>query len=514
MPKLNQPESLEKLCLKNTAEWVRNVGKNLIPVVAKLSATEHKSANIELNRIVEIVRDCFERYVPFTLYQNLTDQVVKAIAELVKYYQTTETIFQINIAVRLSEALISRKQRIIDFEKFPKMIRSTLYDQMSEMDGLEYLNMGSVSGGWKTFENEQLVMNGLSDMRNLRKLTLSYDCTDRILRLLARNCLKLEYLDIRESKNINNESVYLIQDLKMLQYLQVFRTNVTMEGVIFFLLNLPELTDIGRYDELACCLECIDDYHPAHGNFALKQFTSNCCTTKQMKILCEKCPNIESVSLFYNVLFLDLLTIVGLNKLSKLKLQSCDFFSDHVKSVLEVKGCNITFLNLEHVDEIDMNALMYISEFCPDLKTLILCNCVMLDSTSNNQRHLIPPFMNLENFTLVGNCNFKQIEFILCNAYKIKFIHFGTHISTDDMLFEKIFLHNALEYLEELQILHSDYLTIKTAYDLIKNCNNLTKLFELENWLNVTPLKLDELKEYIKQHNLDVDLTSYRKQVT
>jgi hypothetical protein len=309
--------------------------------------------------------------------------------------------------------------------------------------------------------------------------------------------------------------VYIIQDLKKLKYLQVFKTGVTMEGVINILLHLPELLDIGRYDEIARCLEYIDEYHPTYGNFALKQFTSNFCTTKQIRILCEKCPNIESISLFHNVLLLDLMTLIGLNKLSKLKLLSCDFFSDQVKSVLEVKGCNITYLNLEHADEIDMNALIYISQFCPDLKTLILCNCIMMESTSlSYQRFQVPPFMNLENLTLVGNCDFKQIEFIMYNAYKIKFIHFGTQIPTDDALFERIFLRNQLEYLEELRILHSDYLTIKTAYNLINNCKNLSKLYELESWISVMPLQLDELKDYIKQRNLAVDLTSYRKFVT
>jgi hypothetical protein len=206
------------------------------------------------------------------------------------------------------------------------------------------------------------------------------------------------------------------------------------------------------------------------------------------------------------------MSLIGLNKLSKLKLQSCDFFSDQVKSVLEVKGCNITYLNLEHADEIDLNALVYISQFCPDLNTLILCNCVMLESTSlSYRRYQVPPFMNLENLTLVGHCSFNHIQFILCNAYKIKFIHFGTQIPTDDMLFEKIFLHNQLEYLEEMRILRSDYLTIKTAYNLINNCKKLSKLYELGSWISVMPLQLDELKDYIKQRNLNVDLTSYQK---
>jgi hypothetical protein len=33
--------------------------------------------------------------------------------------------------------------------------------------------------------------------------------------------------------------------------------------------------------------------------------------------------------------------------------------ADQIRSVLKVEGCNLTTLNLVHVDEIDMNTLIY-----------------------------------------------------------------------------------------------------------------------------------------------------------
>lgn len=207
------------------------------------------------------------------------------------------------------------------------------------------------------------------------------------------------------------------------------------------------------------------------------------------------------------------MTVIGLNQLTKLKLLSCDFFADQIRDVLQVKGCNLTSLNLEHVDEIDMNALIYISQFCPDLKKLVLCNCNLMQSTSI-RRYKLPPFMNLESLTLIGECSIQHLEYLLCNAHRLKFIHFGTQIITNDELFEKVFLRNELSQLEEIRILYSDYLTKKTAYALVNNCTSLQKLFEIESWLNVMPWEFDELKRYIKEKNFDVDLTSYRKFVT
>lgn len=521
MPKFRQPAKLETLATKQSAVWLCNVGANMIELIKDM--TDAKKASIDSDKVVEIAHDLFERFVPYYLYKPLSIEVIKGITNLVAKCKETmdfrtdmaKFLGRIQIAIHLAEALISTKLRVLDFEETPKMIRTIFYTNLKNMNGLEYLNLGSLSAGWETMKMEYLILDGLQGMNNLQHLSLNYDCTDKILMTLAEHCPKLVSLDITNSKNIENKSIDILVDLKHLKVLQLYRTSVTMEGYINILLHLPELLDVGRYDQLGRCLEFIDDYHPTYKNFKLANFASNFATTKQIQILCECCPNIRAISLFHNILLLDLMTLIGLNNLCRLKLLSCDFFADQIKTVLEVKGCNITHLDLEHVDEIDMNALIYISQFCPDLKSLTMCNCNLIDSTSIScQRLQVPPFMNLEHLTLIGDCSIKHIEFILCNAFRIKFIHFGTQVPTNDGLFEKIFLRNELLFLEELRILHSDFVTIKTAYDLVDNCVNLQKLYELDCWLGIIPGDLDKLKRYIKEKNYDVDLTSFRNFVT
>lgn len=477
MPKRQQPKSLESLALKRSSDWLCLAGENLLPQVAKDAKVDTSVAVDQLKCLIEIAHGMFERFVPFYLYKPLMDEVIKGIVRLVdKCKEAIEFkanmgrfLAQVNIALSLLKSLISVKLRVIDFDEMPKMLRSAFYTQLSEMRGLHWLSLGSVSGGWKTMDMEQLLVNGLRNMKSLRHLCLNYDCTDNVLRTLVKNCPELISLDITNSKNINNSSIDILVDLKKLRCIQLYRTSVGMEGFINILLHLPELRDIGRYEELGRCLEYIDNYHPTYGSFKLENFVSIQATTKQIQILCDKCPFVESISLFHNVLLLDLMSVIGLNQLSNLKLLSCDFFADQIRDVLQIKGCNLTTLNLEHVDEIDMNALIYISQFCPDLKTLILCNCNLIQSTSIRQ-HKLPPFMNLENLTLIGECSFPHLEFILSNAYRLKFIHLGTQIVTNDAFFEKIFLRNELSYLEEIRILHSDDLTVATAYAFINNC--------------------------------------------
>jgi ribonucleases P/MRP protein subunit RPP40 len=521
MPRVRQPKRLETLALKKSSEWLCLMGERLIPRVVRESKIDNKVAVERLQTVIEVAHDLFERYVPFYLYKPLSDEVIRGISRMIEKCKDAiefkanmaKFLAQVNVALSLAQALISVKLRIVDFDEMPKMIRSAFYSQLTKMPGIEWLSLGSVSGGWKTMDMEYLLVDGLSNMTHLMHLCLNYDCTDNVLKTLVKTCPRLMSLDITNSKNINNASVDILVDLKNLRSIQLYRTSVSMEGFINILLHLPDLRDIGRYDELGRCFEYIDDYYPTYGNFRLESFVSVQATTKQIQILCEKCPNIEAISLFHNVLLLDLMAVIGLNRLAKLKLLSCDFFADQIRDVLEVKGCNLTMLSLEHVEQIDMNALVYISQFCPDLKTLVLTNCNLILSTSI-RRWKLPPFMNLQNLTLIGECSPQHLEFILCNAHKLKFIHFGMQIVTNDELFEKVFLSNELNQLEEIRILHSDFLTIKTAYALVNNCVNLQKLFEIECWLNVTPWEFEELKRYVKEKNFDVDLTSFRRFVT
>lgn len=541
MGKLKQPKTLEALSIEASARWLYNTGLRLINDCNVVKPYRHdieddenddddedlRSANWKtlekLQLVISIAHDYFEKCVPFYLFRTLQDEVIKSLTKLIGLCKAgiefkanmAKFHLQVSIAVRLAESLVSVKMQSIDFDELPKMIRSAFYVHLPRMKNLEFLRLGSVTGGWKTFEMEERLAESLKCMRNLTHLCLNYDCTDKILRALVRNCPKLISLDITNSKYVTNSSVEIIEQMKGLKIIQFYRTGVSMEGYINLLLHLPVLVDIGRYDELGKCLEFIDEYHPTYGNFKLEHFSSNHATTRQLQILCEKFPNLTSISLFHNILFLDLMTVVGMNMLSKLKLRSCDFFSDRIRDLLQVKGCNITTLVLEHVEQIDMNALIYISQYCPELDTLVICNCNLIQSTSISFRYFqLPPFMSLKYLTLIGTCNHQHVEHILSNAHKLIFVHLGSQIPTTDALFVKIFMKNELAFLQELRINHSDDLTIKTAFALVDNCASLQKLNELESWTQVLPHQLDELKRYVKEKNFDVDLTSFRNFVT
>lgn len=478
----------------------------------------------ELNRErIGILHTLFEYNVPWYLFDKLRIYLFNEIPKMVerikerRSIKTSQAEFmsQVNVAISLIETIIGPHLTYCNFEETPKLLQQTFYVRLKDLKGLEFLNLGSLTGGWKTLDMEPTITDGLENMPNLQYLSLNYDCTDTLLLKLIETCPRLIALDVSSSKSITNDSVNLIIRLKKLRYINLHRTSVTLDGYIKLLLNLKKLEDIGRFDEIGRCLEYIVDNYVDFKGFALRKFCSRYVTTRFLQIISEYCPEMQFVSIFFNMLICDLSALIGINNLSILHLLSCDFFSDNIRDVLAVKGCNITHLHLEHVDQIDMNALMYISQYCPDLKIFTIYNCEMIESTSMYlQKPSIPPFMNLERLTVVAQCDYRHLEFLWSTCLRIKSIKCGMMVPTSDQLFEHILSRNPMEHLEELSILKSNGLTIAMAYKLAEICPKLAYLNELDGWNLIKDDELQLFKTFIKTNNLDLNLESKRFQNT
>ncbi|XP_001849814.2 uncharacterized protein LOC6040420 [Culex quinquefasciatus] len=523
---LGQPARLEDMALKRSATWLCVIAENLMPIMLHMSKSrgteEHEGQKI-LKQIVSDLRDDYDHCVPAHLFDEFGRELIEQIKDLIERVKRAldvrasmaKFLAQVNVAIAMSDILLSRKLRSLKIDDMPKMMRHVFYSRMSDMKGLRYLSLGSMTGGWKTFDMQETIMKGMVTMKNLTGLTLNYDCTDTILQGLAKFCPNLEYVDISNSKYITNDSIEHLVKLKNLKVALLHRTQITISGIIELLVKAKNLTDLGRYDELGRCLEFIDQNYPQISSLKLRKFETRFATTRHIQLLAELCPDMYYVSIFHNMLLMDLMALVGINNLSELYLLSCDFFADQIRDVLQVKGCNLTCLHLEHVDQIDMNALIYISQYCVDLKVLSLYNCVMIPSTSlYTRRFAIPPFMNLEKLWFVSDCPPQYLEFILVTALKIKFIQLGTQVFTSDEMFERIFLRNPLQYLEDIRIINSDELTIATAYRMVENCTSLKVLNEIECWKKVRDYELVQFREMLKERNYAVHTAPLRKYAT
>ncbi|XP_059616873.1 uncharacterized protein LOC132261873 [Phlebotomus argentipes] len=519
MPKTRQPALLGVLSLRAVASWLCSLAKQYMPVIAQISKVNVQEAAIILKGKMVLLHDLFEYNVPFCLYDKLAEEMYLAIPQLIDNIKSRQELnssmgkflSEVNVAVSLTEVLLSSNLQTLNFDRVPKMMRHIFYMKLDQLTGLKSLDLGSLSGGWKTQDMEPTVLNGILNMKHLRSICINYDATDNIIKCLGECCPDLMAIDFSSSKCITNASVELLMSLRCLKRVILYRTSVTMEGYIKLLLNLPRIEDLGRYDDLGRCLSYIDTYYPDQEELQLTKFISHYATTEHLQILGRLCPRLHTVSLFHNALLVDLMTLIAIDELKDLKLLSADFFADQIRHVLEVKGCNLTHLHLEHVDEIDMNALIYISQFCPDLKSFVIYNCELVDSTSLCMRRFpIPPYMNLERLTIAASCKFWHLDFLLATALKIRYIYVGTMVPTDDDLIAHVLMKNPMPNLEEFRVIFSDALTINSAYKLANCCSNLQRLTELESWTKISEPELTEFKKYIKVRNMDLDIKSQK----
>ncbi|KAM3964853.1 LOW QUALITY PROTEIN: uncharacterized protein ACR2FA_001251 [Aphomia sociella] len=519
MSRYKQPGNLQNLALKKMGEWVALKAENCTKQIAILAQKDINGAHIVLTENINYLRNFLDYNVPWMIHDLLVDEVIKALSDLLE--RTKESlgfrgsmgkfVTQMNVIVRTAEVLFTKNLTRVCIDSIPKMLRSVYYSKLSMLNGLVYLNFGSL-WGWKTADMEEAVIQSLKELHCLKYLFVNYDCTDNILKCIVENCKLIEKLDVSCSKCVTNESIDIILKLKKLRSIQLYRTFVSKEGFTNLLLNCKTLEDIGRCDDIGRILEFIDLTNSEAKPFHLKIYVSRYATGQHLQLAVEMCPYIRSMTVFHNTLQSDLMVLIGLKDLRDLKLLSCDFYADQVKQVLQVKGCNITNLHLEHVDQIDLNALMYISQMCPLLESLTLYNCTLIQHTSLYTKKLeILPFRNLKKLTCVSKCTDEQLLFLFTNCLNVEFVHTGTAVEfTDDLIF-KILDKNPLIYLKELRIMQSDFLTMTSVERIIQSCMNLEIFVELESWTLLTDNDRDHIINYIKINNLNVDVAPIRR---
>lgn len=542
MPKVKQVAPLETLALSSLGLYLCDLGELIIKKVQDISplfesTDERPIQNFLVDEInyeecsekrsprraqelvrssMNVLRRVLEYNVPSVLFDRLRDIVFAQVPDMMARIEMRkpvlapmyQTLLQFHVVVSLAESLIGPKLSRCNFDEMPSALQQMSFRNLHLLSGLRSLNLGSLSGGWRTDNMQVLILDGLQNMKHLRYLSLHYDCTDEILLTLIESCPHLVGLDVSLSKYIDNDSINLLTRLEKLKSVKLHQTSVTNDGYVKLLLKLTNLQDIGRYDEIGICLKTIVDTYKDVPEFGLRKFASRYVLTEHLNILSRYCPHMQYLSIFHNPFHCDLTALMGINEMSSLHLLSCDFFSHQIRDILMVKGCNITHLNLEHVDEIDMNALMYISQNCPDLEVLIIYNCILVESTSlYTNKPIIPPFMNLKDLTLVvHDCTRGHLEFILATCFQIRRIRFGSNVPTSDTWIDYILHVNPMQHLEQLNILKSEELTIATAYKLAETCPKLTILNELDNWTWVTPSDIYKFKAYIRNHNFDLDI--------
>ncbi|XP_063617742.1 uncharacterized protein LOC134790751 [Cydia splendana] len=519
MSRYKQPQPLESLALSRLGDWIAVQAELLMAPISTQAQRDTTIAQISLSRHIDSIRNYIDYNVPWMVHDLLVTEVIRALSTLLETTKKAhfrgsmgKFVSEMNVIVRMVETLFTRNLTYVSIDIIPKMMRSVFYSKLQMLSGLVYLNLGSLSGGWKTADMEGSIIEALKELHNLKYLTINYDCTDNILHCLIQNCKKIEKLDVSSSKCVTNESINILAKLLTLKATQLYRTSVTYEGFARLLIKSKNLEDIGRCDDIGKVLEYIDLTTSSARPLKLKTYVSRYAPANHLQLAVDMCPDIRSMTVFHNAVHGDLMMLIGLKDLCELKLLSCDFYGDQVKQILQVKGCNIIHLHLEHVDQIDLNALMYISQMCPLLEHLTLYNCTLIQHTSLYTKKLeLLPFRNLKQFTCVATCNDDQLSFVLANALNVEYVHLGTAVNITDEFVFKLLDKNPLIHLKEFRIMHSDFLTIVSIERIIQSCMSLRILVELESWTSLTESDREYVRNYIKVSNFNIDMAPIRR---
>ena len=142
------------------------------------------------------------------------------------------------------------------------------------------------------------------------------------------------------------------------------------------------------------------------------------------------------------------------------------------------------------------------------LFSLVLYNCDFMDGMSINygSKLKVQPFQSLEKLFWMVDCARSHLEFILSHAVNIRNIHLGSSTGITHSSITNILTVNPMKHLEELRILYSSDMSMRTVELLLASCTNLRVLSELESWQGISMEELKIFKEHIFSNNFDLDI--------
>lgn len=489
---LQQPKKLECMAIVKLGQWMAVKVTKLMPLSLPRQSDATK-AELLLSRQIELIRKFIDRNVPKMLHNKFVFEAIRELSQLFYRIEHSEKCSsQLNVISRMLETLLTENLTCISLNsKQMKQFGSSLYLKSHMLKSVTDLTVELKPGIHDSSIREIQVIQLLKELDNLKCLSIDY-CTDNILRCLTMNCKLIEKLNLNNS-NINDNNIEILTELSNLKSIYLYATAVSQKGIeilLKFCTNIEHIDTDTNF--VACAIEQIVSYKENAGTqFRLKSYVNDSETTKkQLQLVILKCPLIQKV-MFTKYQFSQsyLMILNDLKDLSELKLAGYSFSTDQIKEVLQIRGRNLVHLHLQKVDQIDINALMLVSQMCPNLQSLIIekCNYVKqtlltVESNFSNRENtvLCPSFNNLKTLSVGVNGGWPPTEelllFLLSNCPNVEFVHVrGKLIS---QIISKVLDNNPLNCLKELRIWMCDnsVLSMLVIERILQNCINFPEI--------------------------------------
>jgi len=476
-----------------------------------------------LDERVDVLRSYVFSSLPASVYDSVVEMVLAILSDYwsqIKAQQRRhesgsaadkpEIMHKIQTTERYAKLILHPQVKTLDLSEISRVLRSELLVNMSKMLGLEKLNISSrghtSSVAWKA------LWKSMQTLTRLRHFTLKHDCQNECLAVLGQNCPHLVYVDVSGSQAVSDAGANWLLHCAKLKVLDLYQTGVNVPVYASLLLGLKDLATVGRCDKFGQVLE----YMASHQSTPRQLCSVRVCHSRdmsreQLQLLSQMCPKLTQVSLYVDEDMGDLLTpLTQLKELEELKLLACNFYADKVDVLLRTSGHQLTLLHLEHIDELDMNALTCIAESCPNLEKLVFFSCDFVENfgpskLQANRPASERPFRNLQVLVCISESAPNVIEFLLVNADRLRRVQFGSTAWFNDATVASVLAKGALKNVEEIRILRSYELTISSVLLLIDKCPKLRVLSEMEGWEGIKPSQLHNLRQKVRRENLQLD---------
>lgn len=555
MPPKKPPKRLTDISLENVGDYLANycmsVSKKSFVMIGSLNLAalsiddeaswsspdvryhrtyqqdHERQAFTYVDECIHWLREQFFSSIPWYCHQALVNHILLVLS---KATHTAKATFRktaggpqadwnrhvVYVTVRFVKTILHPRVKKLDLNHIgPKALRDEIYRGLEQLSGLETLNLGSgsgpaaASGSSGTEIIRKRVFMSFKYLRNLTSLTFTNECQNDTLAVVGQNCRQLSYLDIAGSQGVTDQGASWLQGCKELATLDLYQTSISIEGYAQLLLALPKLNSVGRCDAFGQILEYLSTYNRDPVKLCIKYFHSRDVSYDQLRLLTATCPKLTHVSLYVDEDAGNLLEpLISLQELSEVKLLACNFYTDKVDELLQHKGRQLTLLHLEHIDELDMNALCCIAENCPNLNRLVFFSCDFVENfgqSLSDKKFPSPPFKHLQSLVCVSESAPNIIEFLLVHAKNLKSVQFGSTAWFNDDTVAKVLAKGALKWVEEIRILRSYELTMRAVCALLEQCPNLHILAEMDGWEGISQPELLRLRKKIKEENLDLD---------
>lgn len=431
---LRQPKDLQHLAIVKTGDWIAVLAETLMLSMLELYKVNITEAEALLSRYIDTIRTYLDIKVPKIYHDMITAETIRALKETFNQTIRLKTDCHKNIIIIMIETLFTKNLSSLWISHHIYRIFQTSFCSKSHLlTGLVHLKIDT---------DNTSIIHVLKELHSLKYLEIS-NCTVDIFRCIADNCKLIEELDVTfKSHRYFNECIKKaltqLRNLKKIKLNSMILNYVRGEPTHVFIILLDSCENIEHIDLCLPNVKFSTDFAAikySRKKLNLKTYRSVDDSRGVLQSVVQICPLIQKIRLVKksNVRG-NLMVLTGLQNVCELQL-FCYNFHDQVTELLKVIGHNLVYLELQNVYDIDLNALMDMSQMCPNLEGLKLGVLTPFVKTPWYRRKLdIPPFRNLKTLscgglsrqwnqpTFVPHQFDEQLFFLLSNCLNIEYI--------------------------------------------------------------------------------------------